>query len=122
MDYVAQAEGLPLAVQMLEGAPSAPAMGEEEDHGSTPALSTRAAKKKLCLLCQIICKFDLWLNYERLDRSDCLDRFNDCKVWFIDPRVWIIDPSVWIIDPTEFGSLIQMFGSLIQMFGSVIFT
>ena len=68
MVSVAQAKGLSLAVPMLEGAPSAPAMGEEEDHGSTQARSTRVTKKKVCLLCQIICKFDLWLNCVRLDR------------------------------------------------------
>ena len=68
MDSVGQATGLSLGVPMLEGAPSAPAMDEEEDHGSTPARSTRGAKKKVCLMCLIICKFDLWLNCKRLDR------------------------------------------------------
>ena len=58
VDSVGQATGLLLGVPMPEGAQLALAMGEEEDHGSTPARSTRAAKKKVCLLCQIICKFD----------------------------------------------------------------
>ena len=62
MDSATQAEGLPLVAPTLEGAPSTPAMGEEEDHGTTPARSTRAAMKKVCLLCQIICTFDLWPN------------------------------------------------------------
>ena len=47
--------GVSSGVSMAEGVPSALAMGEEEGHGSTPARSTRAAKKKVCLLCQIIC-------------------------------------------------------------------
>ena len=68
MDSVGQATGLSLGVPMSEGAPSAPAMGEEEDHGSTPVRSTWAAKKKVCLLCQIICKFDLWPNCMCLDQ------------------------------------------------------
>ena len=55
MDSVGQVTGLSSGVLMAEGVPSAPAMGEEEGHSSTPARSTRAAKKKVCLLCQIIC-------------------------------------------------------------------
>ena len=45
-----QADGISLVAPMLVGAPSAPVMGAEEDHGSTPARSTRAALRKVCLL------------------------------------------------------------------------
>ena len=82
MDSASQAEGLSLVAPMLEGAPSAPAMGEEEDHGSTPARSTRVALKKVCLLCQIIA----YLIYGRI-----------ACVW--------IDKIVWIV------SLVAKFGS-----------
>ena len=56
MDSVGQVTGLSSGVDeagassgvtMAEGVPSAPAMGEEGGHGSTPAHSTRAAKKKV---------------------------------------------------------------------------
>ena len=55
MDSVGQVTGLSSGVDeagalsgvtMAEGVPSAPAMGEEGGHGSTPARSTRAAKKR----------------------------------------------------------------------------
>ena len=42
--------GISLVAPMPVGAPSAPVMGAEEDHGSTPARSTRAASRKVCLL------------------------------------------------------------------------
>ena len=58
MDSVGEVTGLSTGVSISEGVSSAPAMGEEEGHGSTPARSTRAAKKKVCLMCQITCKFD----------------------------------------------------------------
>ena len=54
--------------ELLEPRGNSAAKGEEEDHGTTPACSTRAAMKKVCLLCQIICKFDLWPNCVCLDR------------------------------------------------------
>ena len=88
MDSASQGEGLPLVAPTAEGAPSVPAMGEKEGHGTTPACSTRAAMKKVCLLCQIVCTFDLWLN--------CVctfDLWSICKVWITDRR--------------KFGSLIQ---------------
>ena len=50
MGSVSQADGISLVAPMLVGAPSAPVMGAEEDHGSTPARSTRAALRKVCLL------------------------------------------------------------------------
>ena len=47
MDSSSQAEGAPLIAPMLEGAPSAPLMVGEEDSGTTPASSTRAALRKV---------------------------------------------------------------------------
>ena len=49
MGSASQADGISLVAPMLVGAPSAPAMGAEEDHGSTLACSTRAALRKVCL-------------------------------------------------------------------------
>ena len=40
--------------ELLEPEGKGAVKGEEEDHGSTPARSTRAAMKKVCLLWQII--------------------------------------------------------------------
>ena len=98
MDSVSQAERLSLVVPILEGAQSAPAMGEEEDHGTIPAWSTQEALKNVCLLCQIIA----YLIYGRI-----------ACVW--------IDKIVWIVSlVAKFGSLIQEIGSLIQVFGSII--
>ena len=68
MDSSSQAEGALVVAPILEGAPLVPLMVEEEDRGTTPAHSTRAAMKKVCLLCQIICTFDLWPNCVCLDR------------------------------------------------------
>ena len=48
MDSSSQAGGAPLVGPMLEGAPSAPPMVEEEDRSSTLAHSTRAALRKVC--------------------------------------------------------------------------
>ena len=48
MDSSSQAEGAQLMASMLEGAPSAPLMVGEEDSGTTPACSTRAALRKVC--------------------------------------------------------------------------
>jgi len=47
VDSVGEVTGLSTGDSISEGVPSAPAMGEEEGHGSTPARSTRAAKKKV---------------------------------------------------------------------------
>ena len=98
MDSPSQVEGLLLVAPMLEGAPSAPAMGEEEDLGKTPARSTRAPLRKVCLLWQIIV-FSIY------GRIACV---------LINKIVWIGSLVVM------FGSLIQQFGSLIQEFGSLI--
>ena len=54
MGSESQADGISLVAPMLVGAPSVLAMGAEEDHGSTPASSTLAALRKVCLLWQII--------------------------------------------------------------------
>ena len=54
MGSASQADGISLVAPMLVGAPSAPVMGAEEDHGSTPARRTRATLRKVCLLWQII--------------------------------------------------------------------
>ena len=54
--------------ELLEPWGKGAAKGEEEDHGTTLACSTLEAMKKVCLLCQIICKFDLWPNCLCLDR------------------------------------------------------
>ena len=48
MESARQGEGHPFVAQTVEGAPSAPAMDEKGDHGTTPARSTRAAMKKVC--------------------------------------------------------------------------
>ena len=48
MDSSSQAEGAQLVAPMLEGAPLAPLMVEEEDRSSTLAHSTRAALRKVC--------------------------------------------------------------------------
>ena len=77
--------------ELLEPRGKGAAKGEEEDHGTTPACSTRAAMKKVCLLWQIIA-------YSIYGQIACV----------------LIDKNrVWIIDATEFGSVIQVFGSLI---------
>ena len=91
MDFPSQEEGAQLVVQMLEGAPSAPLMVQEEDSGTTPAHCTRVVLRRVCRLCQIVC-------VACLDQCDCLDRFS-----FV----------------VKFGSLIRSLGSLIQTLGSV---
>ena len=68
MESARQGEGHPFVAPTVEGAPSAPAMDEKGDHGTTPARSTRAAMKKVWLVCQIICIFDLWPNCACFDR------------------------------------------------------
>ena len=69
MESAFQGEGHPFVAPTVEGAPSALAMDKKEDHGTTPASSTRAAMKKVCLVCQIICIFDLWPNCAFLERQ-----------------------------------------------------
>ena len=59
MDSSSQAEGAPLVAPRLEGAPSAPLMVGEEDSCTKPVHSTRAAMRKVCLLCQIVSVFGL---------------------------------------------------------------
>ena len=68
MESAPQGEGHPFVAPTVEGVLLAPAMDEKEDHGTTPARSTRVAMKKVCLVCQIICIFDLWPNCAYLER------------------------------------------------------